>query len=114
MKLCRALLMFPRVQAPGDEYEYYDYSAIWSDYPDQDQETGDSDASDAVTPTQTRINFAKYGRHNASEDAAAGAGAGAVSAALPDNIYCDLVTTLSAKCIQERSAALHRHIHSTF
>ena len=64
-----------------------------------------------MTPTQTRINFAKYGRHNASEDAAAGAGAGAVSAALPDNIYCDLVTTLSAKCIQERSAALHRHIH---
>ena len=65
-----------------------------------------------MTPTQTRINFAKYGRHNASEDAAAGAGA--VSAALPDNIYCDLVTTLSAKCIQERSAALHRYTHSTF
>ena len=66
-----------------------------------------------MTPTQTRLNFAKYGRHNASEDAAAGAGAGAgagaVSAALPDNIYCDLVTTLSAKCIQERSAALHHH-----
>ena len=61
-----------------------------------------------MTPSQDRINFAKYGRHNASEDAAAGAGA--VSAALPANIYCDLVTTLSAKCIQER-AVLHRYTH---
>jgi len=52
-------------QAPDEEYEYYDYSAIWSDYPDQDQETGDSDTSEAVTPSQDRINFAKYGRHNA-------------------------------------------------
>ena len=63
-----------------------------------------------MTPSQDRINFAKYGRHNASEDSAAAAGAGAVSAALPANIYCDLVTTLSAKCIQER-AVLHRYTH---
>ena len=66
-----------------------------------------------MTPSQSRINFAKYGRHNASEDAAAAAGAVAVSAALPANIYCDLVTTLSAKCIQERSAALHRYTLNT-
>ena len=58
-------------------------------------------------PYQERINWAKYGgereeRNETELD---------ILEEIPDNIYCDLVTTLSAKCIQERSAALHRYKH---
>lgn len=76
-------------QAPLDD-DYYDYSEIWG------QEYYDEVDEDDVEVEEVRINFHKYGRkaNNTSDDAKEHV------EAVPDSIYCDLVTTLNEKCIQ--------------
>jgi len=69
-----------------EEYEEYDF---WADeYNDYDE-----DYSQIIT-TPNRINFNKYGNKSSNNEAALD-----VVDKLPDNIYCDLVTTLNEKCI---------------
>ena len=69
-----------------EEYEEYDF---WADeYNDYDE-----DYSQIIT-TSNRINFNKYGNKSSNSEAALD-----VVDKLPDNIYCDLVTTLNEKCI---------------
>ena len=77
-----------------DEYEDGDYTDIWGDYYDnEDDNVAVTQAS--VTYQRPRINFAKYAKKQSNDSQA-----NEVSSSLPDNIYCDLVSTLSDKCIQ--------------
>jgi hypothetical protein len=77
-----------------DEYEDGDYTDIWGDYYDnEDDNVAVTQAS--VTYQRPRINFAKYAKKQSNDSQAK-----EVSSSLPDNIYCDLVSTLSDKCIQ--------------
>ena len=75
------------------EYEDGDYSDIWGDYYDNDDDNEEEKPSDIYQ--RPRINFAKYARRQSNDSQAK-----EVTSSLPDNIYCDLVTTLSDKCIQ--------------
>ena len=82
-----------------DEYNY-DYDDIWDEYPDEDEAV--------IVPTSDikRINFAKYGKKISNESVINDdktSNTKDVLNSLPDAIYCDLVTTLDAKCIQEWS-----------
>ena len=81
------------------EYQYSDYSDIWGDYPEEESFWEEYPDEEESLPSSfnniQRINFAKYGRQNRSSDTK-----DEVTSSLPDNIYCDLVTTLSDKCIQ--------------
>ena len=52
-----------------------------------------SDGNDIVI-TEERINLDKYGKQNDKKEAAL-----ETADELPDNIYCDLVTTLNEKCV---------------
>lgn len=81
------------------EYQY-DYSDIWGDeYPEEAiwEEYPEETLPSSFNSIQ-RINFAKYGR--GSNDKNTSDTKDEVTDALPDNIYCDLVTTLSDKCVQ--------------
>ena len=85
-------------QVPDNsETEYlYDYSDIWAEYDDTDDDDTNEETIPRIVEEQ-RINFAKYGKRSnetTNEDTKE------VTDTLPDSIYCDLVTTLSAKCIQ--------------
>ena len=84
------------LQAVPEQYEY-DYSEIWGDYPEESI-WEDYPDQDEVSPSfkEQRINFAKYGvteerNENDTKE---------VVSSVPDNIYCDLVTTLTDKCVQ--------------
>ena len=81
------------MQAPLEDYQY-DYSQIWGDeYYDQEEEEEESQVE------EVRINFQKYGRkdNDTSDDTKEHI------EAVPDSIYCDLVTTLNEKCIKVSS-----------
>ena len=67
------------------EYEEYDF---WSDEYDEYPEDNE------IVKTVQRINFLKYGNKSSNKEAALN-----TVDSLPDNIYCDLVTTLNEKCI---------------
>lgn len=74
------------------EYQY-DYSDIWGDeYPEEAiwEEYPEETLPSSFNSIQ-RINFAKYGR--GSNDKNTSDTKDEVTDALPDNIYCDLVTT---------------------
>ena len=78
-----------------DEYEY-NYDDIWDEYPEEYEDIQTSDIK--------RINFSKYGKKFSNESVKNDETTTKdVISALPDSIYCDIVTTLSAKCIQEWS-----------
>jgi hypothetical protein len=86
-----------------DEYEYGDYTDIWGDYYDnEDDNVAVTQAS--VTYQRPRINFAKYAKKQSNDSQAK-----EVSSSLPDNIYCDLVSTLSDKCIQTSLLEMWRY-----
>jgi len=87
------------------EEEYYDYSNIWDEYPEYD-ETKET-VPTSIT-TKQRINFSKYAP-NASSNETIDTKAKDVTDRLPENIYCDLVTTLSAKCIQSSLLDIWRY-----
>ena len=67
------------------DYEEYDF---WAD------EYNEYDEDDEIITTVQRIDFNKYGNKSSNKEAAL-----ATVDSLPDNIYCDLVTTLNEKCI---------------
>ena len=70
-----------------------DYYDIWDDYDESDNNT-DND-SKGQAPTQGhRINFDKYGKKQQANQTSAAKGD-----SLPRDIYCDLVSTLSEKCV---------------
>jgi len=85
-------------QAPLDD-DQYDYSEIWG------QEYYDEVDEDHVEVEEVRINFQKYGRkaNNTSDDTKEHV------EAVPDSIYCDLVTTLNEKCIQTSLLEMWRY-----
>ena len=90
--------LFFAFQVPdySETEEYlYDYSEIWGEYDDTDDDTNEETIPRIVD--EQRINFAKYGKRS---NETTQADTKEVTDSLPDNIYCDLVTTLSAKCIQ--------------
>ena len=66
----------------GDDYDFWG-----GEYDEYSQET-------EIIATEERINFNKYGEKNGNKDTALETVDG-----LPDNIYCDLVTTLNEKCV---------------
>ena len=66
----------------GDDYDFWG-----GEYDEYSQET-------EIVATKERINFNKYGAKNGNKDTALETVDG-----LPDNIYCDLVTTLNEKCV---------------
>jgi hypothetical protein len=70
-----------------------DYSDIWGDYYDTEDDKEEKKSS--VIYQRPRINFEKYARKQSNDSQAK-----EVTSSLPDNIYCDLVTTLTDKCIQ--------------
>ena len=67
------------------DYEEYDF---WAD------EYNEYDEDDEIITTVQRIDFNKYGNKSSNKEAALD-----TVDSLPDNIYCDLVTTLNEKCI---------------
>jgi hypothetical protein len=94
--------MIISAQVP-DEYEDGDYTDIWGDYYDnEDDNVAVTQAS--VTYQRPRINFAKYAKKQSNDSQAK-----EVSSSLPDNIYCDLVSTLSDKCIQTSLLEMWRY-----
>jgi len=66
----------------GDDYDFWG-----GEYDEYSQET-------EIVATEERINFKKYGAKNGNKET----GLETVDG-LPDNIYCDLVTTLNEKCV---------------
>ena len=76
-----------------EENEDGDYSDIWADYYDTEDDNEENKPS--VIYQRPRINFEKYARKQSNHSEAK-----EVTSSLPDNIYCDLVTTLTDKCIQ--------------
>jgi len=92
-------------QAVPEQYEY-DYSEIWGDYPEESI-WEDYPDQDEVSPSfkEQRINFAKYGvteerNENDTKE---------VVSSVPENIYCDLVTTLTDKCVQTNLLEMWRY-----
>ena len=68
-----------------DDEEYDFWGGEYDEYPEETEEI--------ATPVK-RINFEKYGNKSNNKEA----GQDTIDS-LPDNIYCDLVTTLNEKCI---------------
>ena len=68
-----------------DDEEYDFWGGDYDEYPEEIEE---------ISTTVKRINFEKYGNKSVNKEAALDTIDG-----LPDNIYCDLVTTLNEKCV---------------
>ena len=80
----------------SDDEDYYEdfWEGEYNEYPDEDE---------IVERVAQRINFDKYGKKNKSksdED---------ILDKIPDNIYCDLVTTLNEKCLQHSLLEIWRY-----
>jgi predicted RND superfamily exporter protein len=89
-----------------DDYEEYDFWADeYNEYPDEDEIV-------AKEKIVRRINFQKYGNTSTNKEAVFD-----TVDNLPDNIYCDLVTTLNEKCILTNLLEIWRydeeHIRTT-
>ena len=77
-----------RLAEYDEETEYFDDNDdFWDFYPD------DRNVTEMDIP---RIDFAKLGQVSTSKSQQI-----VKSSSLPDTIYCDLVTTLPTKCLQE-------------
>ena len=85
--------------------EEYDYSNIWGEeYYDESGEV-----EERVLPYQERINWAKYGRETEERNETELD----ILEEIPDNIYCDLVTTLTEKCLQTSLLEIWRYEEQT-
>ena len=73
-----------------DDGDYYD---IWDEYSEYDET---EEEENTVNKEETTIDFDKYGKPKTVVEQKA---TESISGSLPPDIYCDLVTTLTEKCI---------------